>query len=383
MAMQEDQGRYSMSEQLRRHEASEMVFRKQLEWRDPLFHYDPDGPAVLAMEAHLSRAINPTSFSSDVSRRLFESRQRQEQERAIKERHRAVEIWTEYWERFSRNCQWNVSGWEQDPPPLVPFSSSFGGPLVPLEQERHIVETTRAIARSKEVEVYQEAGRNWHVPRGNLIVPLPDGNSWVDMSSTDGVHSSGGSSASAHFVYSMDEMAQSPALAAVMALAGNRRDTKILYVASSYGLGLKMLQLAGFTNITGVDIDENAVEFSQSQGLDAKAMDASHMDFPDETFDVVVSRNFLVTNYAPYPNTIEQGVDRVPFLDEQHRVVRNGGAIVLTTGHESSPLDLRLLPTEDIVNSRLQNARHAVATGLVRRPMIHGREFYPIWIFQK
>ncbi|MFC1697999.1 hypothetical protein ACFL1H_06675, partial [Nanoarchaeota archaeon] len=68
-----------------------------------------------------------------------------------------------------------------------------------------------------------------------------------------------------NFLHSMEPRGQIPALFG--ALKYCNEESKILYVASSYGLGMKLIEEAGF-NVKGIDFDENAVDFCKSQGLD-------------------------------------------------------------------------------------------------------------------
>ena len=115
-----------------------------------------------------------------------------------------------------------------------------------------------------------------------------------------------------------------PALYAVMRLLGDAKTASILYVASSYGLGMKMISEAGYRNIRGIDVDKMAVDFCVSQGLHANVMDAAQTSFPDNSFDIVVSRDFVAPTYWPQERL-------TTFLNEQHRILKPGGFAVFTT----------------------------------------------------
>lgn len=132
------------------------------------------------------------------------------------------------------------------------------------------------------------------------------------------------------FVDSTIPWAQKPALYAALDVLNGNKNASILYAASSWGLGMAMIKAAGYVNIQGIDIDEKAVEFSRAQGLDAKVMDAARTTFPDDTFDLIVSRDFVSWNYLPEQKCLE-------VVNEQFRLLKPGGYAVFTTMRFKSP----------------------------------------------
>lgn len=133
-----------------------------------------------------------------------------------------------------------------------------------------------------------------------------------------------------NFIDSTIPETQLPAVYAVEKLLSDNKKASILYAACSYGLAMKMISEAGYPCIRGVDIDERAVNFCTSQGIRANVMDAASTNFPNESFDLVVSRDFAATDYL--------GLEKVvAVLNEQHRILKPGGFAVFTTMWPMTP----------------------------------------------
>ena len=122
-------------------------------------------------------------------------------------------------------------------------------------------------------------------------------------------------------------------------------DHRILYVASSYGLGMLFIKEAGY-QVQGIDIDKRALRFCQEQGLNVRRMNAAHMEFEDESFDMVISRDFIVGDYQP-----EQHAERVSILNEMHRVLKTGGRAVFTTMQPPSVRGMIGFPSQDDIEA--------------------------------
>ncbi len=94
------------------------------------------------------------------------------------------------------------------------------------------------------------------------------------------------------------------------------------------GTGLSLPYYSSDLRICGVDISEPMLRKAQQRvteyGLDnvesLEVMDAEHLDFPDDSFDVVVAQYVITT--VPNPEAT---------LDEFARVLRPGGEIVLVS----------------------------------------------------
>lgn len=103
------------------------------------------------------------------------------------------------------------------------------------------------------------------------------------------------------------------------------RDKEVLDVATGIGYGAEMLSRLGKAiSVNGVDCSEEAIAYASSHyaapGVAYDVGDAMSLEFEDEGFDVVVSLE-----------TIEHIVDYHGFLDEIARVLRQDGALLMST----------------------------------------------------
>jgi len=105
------------------------------------------------------------------------------------------------------------------------------------------------------------------------------------------------------------------------------------------GTGLSLPDYKPGNQIVGVDISEPMLRKARAKVADLAlhqveglaVMDAEHMAFPDESFDVIVAQYVITTVSNP------EGT-----LDEFARVLKNGGEIILITrvGADSGPRHL-------------------------------------------
>ena len=101
-------------------------------------------------------------------------------------------------------------------------------------------------------------------------------------------------------------------------------DKDVLEVACGAGQGLGYLEK--FANkVVGGDIDENNLRFAIShyegrQNIEVKTLDAHQLPFEDKSFDVVILYEAIY--YLPKPEE---------FLAESHRVLREGGVLLIAT----------------------------------------------------
>jgi SAM-dependent methyltransferase len=97
------------------------------------------------------------------------------------------------------------------------------------------------------------------------------------------------------------------------------KDAAILDVGCSGGILLRELQLAGFTNITGIDISRQAIYQCKKEGIaNVLKMDAQFTDFEVGKFDFVIASDIL--------EHIEK--DRRA-LQEWQRILKPGGILLL------------------------------------------------------
>ncbi len=163
---------------------------------------------------------------------------------------------------------------------------------------------------------------------------------------------------------------QLPAQYAALSILGKNKKARILYVASSYGLGMRMLKLAGFENVYGIDLSESGLKFCKSQGLSVTKMDAKKLNFKDDTFDLVISRDFVEGLY------FSKEEDNVKIMNEMHRVTKKDGFVVFTT---MLPVigKVRGLPLPDHIKK--SNLKKIFYEDGYR---VHGRGL-PIYVFRK
>ncbi|MDW7731312.1 MAG: methyltransferase domain-containing protein [Methanolobus sp.] len=127
------------------------------------------------------------------------------------------------------------------------------------------------------------------------------------------------------------------------------KDKNCLDAGCGTGYGSKFLADAGASLVVGVDIDSKTIDkciknYESTANLKFAMCDVTHLNFKDETFDVVVS--FEV---------IEHLVDYNLYIEEIRRVLKKGGLLILST------------PNKNVFSPNLEN------------PIIveHFHEFYP------
>ena len=106
----------------------------------------------------------------------------------------------------------------------------------------------------------------------------------------------------------------------------SKNPNKVLDVASDYGLGTSILAQGVSGNIVGIDINPESIALAKSQYSAPNTSfvegDGKHMDFPDGTFDAVVSMH-----------TIEHmgEEDQALFVKELSRVLKPEGRLLIAT----------------------------------------------------
>jgi len=102
-------------------------------------------------------------------------------------------------------------------------------------------------------------------------------------------------------------------------LRREREQGNILYAACSFGLGVKLIESFGYS-VMGIDIDKYAIRQGKERNLDVRVMNAFNMDFPDNSFDIAISRDFLRPDYL--------GEDLKAAFLEQARTIKKGGILI-------------------------------------------------------
>jgi ubiquinone/menaquinone biosynthesis C-methylase UbiE len=113
---------------------------------------------------------------------------------------------------------------------------------------------------------------------------------------------------------------------AINSLANNSKGRCALDVGTGTGQLALYLSRSGF-DVTGVDISASMIECAVKKAaecrlpVDFRTGDAEQLDFNDNTFDVVVSRNLIWT--LPDPEKA---------MNEWHRVLKPEGRIIISDG---------------------------------------------------
>ena len=99
-------------------------------------------------------------------------------------------------------------------------------------------------------------------------------------------------------------------------------DARILDAGAGTGLVGKMLAEAGYRNLTAIDMSSGMLEEARSKGVYRelhRMVLGEKLDFPDDSFDAVVSIGVLTLGHAPARS-----------LDELVRVTKPGGFVLFT-----------------------------------------------------
>ena len=99
---------------------------------------------------------------------------------------------------------------------------------------------------------------------------------------------------------------------------------RVLDVGCGNGERLALLKTLGW-NVKGIDPDREAVEKAKQMGLDADCADPKAMDYPNDSFDAVISSH--VIEHSPQP---------LEMLAECARVLKPGGRLVVVTPNAES-----------------------------------------------
>jgi len=109
----------------------------------------------------------------------------------------------------------------------------------------------------------------------------------------------------------------------ILKVTGEIKGKKVLDLGCGDGALSYLLQRRGAL-VTGVDNEQQGLDFAQKNVSEAKFVNASAYDlpFPDESFDLVVSSELI--EHLDRPETM---------LSETKRVLKPAGRLVLTTPH--------------------------------------------------
>lgn len=113
------------------------------------------------------------------------------------------------------------------------------------------------------------------------------------------------------------------------------KNLKILDIGCAGGALLLELKKRGFTNLTGLDVSENAIAVSKKRGLDnVYVMDGSNPSFEKESFDIIISSDSL-----------EHMIDDEKSLKNWYHLLKPGGELFIFV-----PAFMHLWSDHDVVN---------------------------------
>lgn len=155
--------------------------------------------------------------------------------------------------------------------------------------------------------------------------------------------------------------------------AGVAKNAAVLDVGTSTGTNLRMLREAGYLNVTGLDISDEAILYCRNKGLGlVRKGDVTQMPFDDGQFDLVLATDI-----------VEHIDEDTEALAEIRRVLRPGGLALLTV-----PAFQQLWGAQDDISHHKR--RYSMAnflsvvrvTGfrIIRRYYFNYLLFGPIWL---
>ncbi|OGX88381.1 class I SAM-dependent methyltransferase [Hymenobacter glacialis] len=126
----------------------------------------------------------------------------------------------------------------------------------------------------------------------------------------------------------------------------------ILEIGCSGGPLMQRLRTAGYTDITGIDVSEPAIELAQARGVPhVSVMDGAALEFGDARFDLVIASDVL-----------EHIGDEGKALREWARVLKPGGQLLVFV-----PAHAYLWSEHDVVNHHFRRySRHGLVAALTQ-----------------
>ncbi len=98
-----------------------------------------------------------------------------------------------------------------------------------------------------------------------------------------------------------------------------KQQAKILDIGCASGQMMQLLNANGFSNLTGIDISEEAIQACNRQGIkNVSVMDAKKLAFQDSTFDTILASDVL-----------EHIQDDAAALRDWNRVLMRGGRLII------------------------------------------------------
>ncbi len=122
-------------------------------------------------------------------------------------------------------------------------------------------------------------------------------------------------------------------------LAQKNKDLKILDIGCAGGALLLELKKAGFTNLYGIDVSENAAIVCKERGVEnVFVMDGHHPDFENESFDIIIASDSL-----------EHLKDDMMALRNWNKLLKVGGEVYVFV-----PAFMYLWSEHDVINQHFR-----------------------------
>jgi len=104
--------------------------------------------------------------------------------------------------------------------------------------------------------------------------------------------------------------------------------SKILDIGCAYGTGILEMQKLGYTNLIGIDLIKEKVDYGKNLGLNLFEMDMHNLTFEDNFFD-----------YSFMSHSIEHSLDPIKSITEMIRVTKKE-ALIIAPIEESYSTDI-------------------------------------------
>ncbi|WP_324673423.1 class I SAM-dependent methyltransferase [Hymenobacter sp. GOD-10R] len=129
-------------------------------------------------------------------------------------------------------------------------------------------------------------------------------------------------------------------------------DAAILEIGCSGGPLMQRLRAAGYTDLTGIDVSEPAIELAKARGVPhVSVMDGAALDFAASRFDLVIASDVL-----------EHIEDEAQALREWTRVLKPGGQMLVFV-----PAHTYLWSEHDVVNHHYRRYSRQSLVGALQR----------------
>ncbi len=133
---------------------------------------------------------------------------------------------------------------------------------------------------------------------------------------------------------------------------GIHKSDKILEVGCAGGPLIKILAAEGYSNITGIDLSENAIELCKKRGIEnAMVMDAAKTLFKDNEFDLLIASDIL-----------EHIEDDHSALAEWKRILKPNGILIVFV-----PAFSFLWSNHDVINHHFRRYSKGMLKGDIEK----------------